>query len=186
MLRISLPFSSLQSAAGVGDQRHPSAHLPPSHLPQLTPPDCLRGRPALLQHTTGHQQHHKEVKAFSVCNDWNQLVEKEYFHILACELVAYSVVFFHSRSKEMEITFPIYKKEDKDHDYHTIDGLSFLTDDIVGKWSSYGIILFCKAGPHVCTLVYLNYVFSFLRLCTSYKTAKDSLRVAWWCFHTCS
>lgn len=33
----------------------------------------------------------------------------------------------------MEITFPIYKKEDKDHDYHTIDGLSFLTDDVVGK-----------------------------------------------------
>ncbi|XP_070773998.1 leucine-rich repeat and WD repeat-containing protein 1 [Enoplosus armatus] len=39
------------------------------------------------------------------------------------------------RSKEMEITFPIYKKEDKDHDYHTIDGLSFLTDDIVASKS---------------------------------------------------
>lgn len=38
-----------------------------------------------------------------------------------------------SRSKEMEISFPIYKKEDKEHDYHTIDGLSFLNDDIVGK-----------------------------------------------------
>lgn len=38
-----------------------------------------------------------------------------------------------SRSKEMEITFPVYKKEDKDHDYHTIDGLSFLTDDIVAS-----------------------------------------------------
>ncbi|XP_022594517.1 leucine-rich repeat and WD repeat-containing protein 1 [Seriola dumerili] len=38
-----------------------------------------------------------------------------------------------SRSKEMEITFPIYKKEDKDHDYHTVDGLSFLTDDIVAS-----------------------------------------------------
>uniref|UniRef100_G3QC39 Leucine-rich repeat and WD repeat-containing protein 1 n=1 Tax=Gasterosteus aculeatus aculeatus TaxID=481459 RepID=G3QC39_GASAC len=37
------------------------------------------------------------------------------------------------RTKEMEITFPIYKKEDKDHDYHTIDGLSFLTDDIVAS-----------------------------------------------------
>ncbi|XP_034406721.1 leucine-rich repeat and WD repeat-containing protein 1 isoform X1 [Cyclopterus lumpus] len=37
------------------------------------------------------------------------------------------------RAKEMEITFPIYKKEDKDHDYHTIDGLSFLTDDIVAS-----------------------------------------------------
>lgn len=37
------------------------------------------------------------------------------------------------RSKEMEITFPIYKKEDKDHDYHMVDGLSFLNDDIVGK-----------------------------------------------------
>ncbi|XP_071362031.1 leucine-rich repeat and WD repeat-containing protein 1 [Trachinotus anak] len=40
-----------------------------------------------------------------------------------------------SRSKEMEITFPIYEKEDKDHDYHTIDGLSFLTDDIVASKS---------------------------------------------------
>lgn len=47
--------------------------------------------------------------------------------------VTYSVYFFLNRSKEMEITFPIYKKEDKDHDYRTIDGLSFLTDDIVGK-----------------------------------------------------
>ncbi|XP_030293946.1 leucine-rich repeat and WD repeat-containing protein 1 isoform X2 [Sparus aurata] len=37
------------------------------------------------------------------------------------------------RSKDMEISFPIYKKEDKDHDYHTIDGLSFLTDDIVAS-----------------------------------------------------
>ncbi|XP_054872909.1 leucine-rich repeat and WD repeat-containing protein 1 isoform X1 [Amphiprion ocellaris] len=37
------------------------------------------------------------------------------------------------RSEEMEITFPIYKKEDKDHDYHTIDGLSFLNDDIVAS-----------------------------------------------------
>lgn len=40
---------------------------------------------------------------------------------------------FLSWPKEMEITFPIYKEEYKDHDYHTIDGLSFLTDDIVGK-----------------------------------------------------
>jgi len=32
----------------------------------------------------------------------------------------------------MEITFPIYKEEDDEHDFHTIDGLSFLTDDIVG------------------------------------------------------
>lgn len=39
----------------------------------------------------------------------------------------------------MEVTFPIYKKEDKDHDYHTIDGLSFLTEDIVGKWGSSSI-----------------------------------------------
>ncbi|XP_068187134.1 leucine-rich repeat and WD repeat-containing protein 1 isoform X2 [Antennarius striatus] len=37
------------------------------------------------------------------------------------------------RSKEMEITFPIYKKEDKNHDYHTVDGLSFLTEDIVAS-----------------------------------------------------
>ncbi|XP_013875107.1 leucine-rich repeat and WD repeat-containing protein 1 isoform X3 [Austrofundulus limnaeus] len=39
------------------------------------------------------------------------------------------------RSKEMEITFPIYEEEDDDHDYHTIDGLSFLTDDIVASKS---------------------------------------------------
>lgn len=39
---------------------------------------------------------------------------------------------FLSRSKEVEVTFPIYE-EDKDHVYRTIDGLSFLTDDIVGK-----------------------------------------------------
>ncbi|XP_071783079.1 leucine-rich repeat and WD repeat-containing protein 1 [Centroberyx gerrardi] len=39
------------------------------------------------------------------------------------------------RSEEMEITFPIYKKEDKDHHYHTIDGLKFLTDDIVASKS---------------------------------------------------
>ncbi|XP_068600324.1 leucine-rich repeat and WD repeat-containing protein 1 [Brachionichthys hirsutus] len=37
------------------------------------------------------------------------------------------------RSKDMEITFPIYKKEDKDHDFHTVDGLSFLTEDIVAS-----------------------------------------------------
>ncbi|XP_015225674.1 PREDICTED: leucine-rich repeat and WD repeat-containing protein 1-like, partial [Cyprinodon variegatus] len=39
------------------------------------------------------------------------------------------------RSKEMEITFPIYKKEGKQHDYHTIDGLSFLSDDVVASKS---------------------------------------------------
>lgn len=33
----------------------------------------------------------------------------------------------------MEITFPVYEKEEKDLDYHTVDGLSFLTDDIVGE-----------------------------------------------------
>lgn len=33
----------------------------------------------------------------------------------------------------MEITFPIYKKENKERDYHTVDGLSFLSDDIVGE-----------------------------------------------------
>ncbi|KAM3601345.1 uncharacterized protein V6R79_011031 [Siganus canaliculatus] len=38
-----------------------------------------------------------------------------------------------SRSKEMEITFPVYKKEDKEHNYHIIDGLSFLSDDLVAS-----------------------------------------------------
>ncbi|KAM9788276.1 LOW QUALITY PROTEIN: leucine-rich repeat and WD repeat-containing protein 1 [Neosynchiropus ocellatus] len=37
------------------------------------------------------------------------------------------------RTSEMEITFPIYKQENKDSDFHTIDGLSFLTDDIVAS-----------------------------------------------------
>ncbi|XP_028277312.1 leucine-rich repeat and WD repeat-containing protein 1 [Parambassis ranga] len=44
-----------------------------------------------------------------------------------------------SRSKEMEITFPIYNKKDKD--YRTVDGLSFLNDDIVAsKNCSHGFI----------------------------------------------
>uniref|UniRef100_A0A8C7KWT8 Leucine-rich repeat and WD repeat-containing protein 1 n=1 Tax=Oncorhynchus kisutch TaxID=8019 RepID=A0A8C7KWT8_ONCKI len=38
------------------------------------------------------------------------------------------------RSEEMEITFPVYEK-DKDHDYHTIDGLGFLTNDVVASKS---------------------------------------------------
>nr|XP_061818823.1 leucine-rich repeat and WD repeat-containing protein 1-like isoform X3 [Nerophis lumbriciformis] len=37
------------------------------------------------------------------------------------------------RSREVEITFPVYEEEDKDHDYHTVDGLSFLTDDVVAS-----------------------------------------------------
>ncbi|XP_061608966.1 leucine-rich repeat and WD repeat-containing protein 1 [Phyllopteryx taeniolatus] len=37
------------------------------------------------------------------------------------------------RSKEAEVTFPVYEKEDKDLNYHTVDGLSFLTDDIVAS-----------------------------------------------------
>ncbi|XP_077402084.1 leucine-rich repeat and WD repeat-containing protein 1 [Vanacampus margaritifer] len=37
------------------------------------------------------------------------------------------------RSKEAEVTFPVYEKEDKDLDYHTVDGLSFLTDDIIAS-----------------------------------------------------
>ncbi|KAK0148765.1 Leucine-rich repeat and WD repeat-containing protein 1 [Merluccius polli] len=39
------------------------------------------------------------------------------------------------RTPAMEITFPVYEQEDKDHNYHTIDGLSFLTDDIVASKS---------------------------------------------------
>ncbi|KAM8834892.1 leucine-rich repeat and WD repeat-containing protein 1 isoform 1-T1 [Synchiropus picturatus] len=37
------------------------------------------------------------------------------------------------RTSEMEIIFPIYKQDNKDSDFHTIDGLSFLTDDIVAS-----------------------------------------------------
>ncbi|KAI1903482.1 hypothetical protein AGOR_G00027650 [Albula goreensis] len=39
------------------------------------------------------------------------------------------------RTEEMEITFPIYEKEGKGQYYRTIDGLSFLTDDIVASKS---------------------------------------------------
>uniref|UniRef100_A0A3P8SN95 Leucine-rich repeat and WD repeat-containing protein 1 n=1 Tax=Amphiprion percula TaxID=161767 RepID=A0A3P8SN95_AMPPE len=56
-------------------------------------------------------------------------------HLLtACEDGLNILYYFTpGRSEEMEIIFPIYKKEDKDHDYHTIDGLSFLNDDIVAS-----------------------------------------------------
>ncbi|XP_057677166.1 leucine-rich repeat and WD repeat-containing protein 1 isoform X2 [Corythoichthys intestinalis] len=37
------------------------------------------------------------------------------------------------RSIEAEVTFPVYKNEDKDLNYHTVDGLAFLTDDIVAS-----------------------------------------------------
>ncbi|XP_058632463.1 leucine-rich repeat and WD repeat-containing protein 1 isoform X2 [Onychostoma macrolepis] len=39
------------------------------------------------------------------------------------------------RNEEMEIVFPIYKKKDKKNTYRTIDGLSFLSDDIVASKS---------------------------------------------------
>ncbi|RXN22590.1 leucine-rich repeat and WD repeat-containing 1 [Labeo rohita] len=39
------------------------------------------------------------------------------------------------RNEEMEIVFPVYKKKDKKNTYRTIDGLSFLTDDIVASKS---------------------------------------------------
>ncbi|KAM6907167.1 LOW QUALITY PROTEIN: leucine-rich repeat and WD repeat-containing protein 1 [Xenentodon cancila] len=38
-----------------------------------------------------------------------------------------------SRQKDLEVTFPIYKKQDEEHDYHTVDGLNFLNDDIVAS-----------------------------------------------------
>lgn len=44
-----------------------------------------------------------------------------------------------SRCMEMEITFPVYNNKDKDHDYRTIDGLSFLTNDIIGECHCDGI-----------------------------------------------
>nr|XP_055056471.1 leucine-rich repeat and WD repeat-containing protein 1 isoform X1 [Misgurnus anguillicaudatus] len=39
------------------------------------------------------------------------------------------------RNEEMEIVFPIYKKKEKNNSYRTIDGLSFLSDDIVASKS---------------------------------------------------
>ncbi|XP_039518441.1 leucine-rich repeat and WD repeat-containing protein 1 isoform X2 [Pimephales promelas] len=39
------------------------------------------------------------------------------------------------RNEEMEVVFPIYKKNDKKNNYRTIDGLSFLSDDIVASKS---------------------------------------------------
>ena len=50
---------------------------------------------------------------------------------IVCVFKSVSVHVF--RSEEMEIVFPVYKKKDKKNDYRTIDGLSFLTDDIVGE-----------------------------------------------------
>ncbi|XP_072303092.1 leucine-rich repeat and WD repeat-containing protein 1 isoform X1 [Eucyclogobius newberryi] len=38
-----------------------------------------------------------------------------------------------NRWKHREVTFPVYKEEDSEHDYHTVDGLSFLSDDIVAS-----------------------------------------------------
>lgn len=40
----------------------------------------------------------------------------------------------------MEITFPVYKNEDKGHDCRTIDGLSFLSDDLVGESRSQSFV----------------------------------------------
>ncbi|XP_010869188.2 leucine-rich repeat and WD repeat-containing protein 1 [Esox lucius] len=39
------------------------------------------------------------------------------------------------RSVEKEITFPVYEMEDKDCNYHTIDGMGFITDEIVASKS---------------------------------------------------
>ncbi|XP_043096474.1 leucine-rich repeat and WD repeat-containing protein 1 [Puntigrus tetrazona] len=39
------------------------------------------------------------------------------------------------RNEEMEIVFPVYKKKGKENTYRTIDGLSFLSDDIVASKS---------------------------------------------------
>ncbi|XP_060719562.1 leucine-rich repeat and WD repeat-containing protein 1 isoform X1 [Tachysurus vachellii] len=39
------------------------------------------------------------------------------------------------RTEEMEIVFPVYKKSNKNNNYRTIDGLSFLTEDIVASKS---------------------------------------------------
>ncbi|XP_055082753.1 leucine-rich repeat and WD repeat-containing protein 1 [Periophthalmus magnuspinnatus] len=38
-----------------------------------------------------------------------------------------------NRWKQREVTFPVYKEEDSEHDYHTVDGLAFLSDDIVAS-----------------------------------------------------
>ncbi|CAL9685132.1 unnamed protein product [Knipowitschia caucasica] len=38
-----------------------------------------------------------------------------------------------SRWQQREVTFPVYDKVDSDHDYHTVDGLCFLSDDIVAS-----------------------------------------------------
>ncbi|KAG8540224.1 hypothetical protein GDO81_019685, partial [Engystomops pustulosus] len=37
------------------------------------------------------------------------------------------------RSYEVEFNFPIYNKESKDSDFHIVDGLAFLSEDLVGK-----------------------------------------------------
>ncbi|KAL0994469.1 hypothetical protein UPYG_G00122650 [Umbra pygmaea] len=60
--------------------------------------------------------------------------------IAACEegLYSYNIQLDKNtmkRSEDMEITFPLYKEEDKDCNYHMIDGLGFVTDEIVASKS---------------------------------------------------
>lgn len=38
-----------------------------------------------------------------------------------------------TRWTQMEVTFPVYEEEDAEHNYHTVDGLAFLSDDVVAS-----------------------------------------------------
>ncbi|XP_066516628.1 leucine-rich repeat and WD repeat-containing protein 1 [Hoplias malabaricus] len=55
------------------------------------------------------------------------------------------------RSAEMEIVFPVYKKKEKNCDYRTIDGLSFLTDDIVASKSQMQGSIYLWSWRDTCT-----------------------------------
>ncbi|MGH0156948.1 UNVERIFIED_CONTAM: hypothetical protein FKN15_032725 [Acipenser sinensis] len=37
------------------------------------------------------------------------------------------------KSSELEFQFPVYKKEEEENEFHLIDSLSFLSNDIVGE-----------------------------------------------------
>ncbi|XP_062341344.1 leucine-rich repeat and WD repeat-containing protein 1 [Osmerus eperlanus] len=56
-----------------------------------------------------------------------------------------------NRSAEYEVTFPVYDKEDKDTDYHTIDGLAFLSDDIVASKSHMQGSIYLWSWRDTCT-----------------------------------
>lgn len=53
------------------------------------------------------------------------------------------IVCLSIRTMQMEVSFPVYDKKDKTSNYRTIDGLCFLSDDVVGKF----MLVFISSMP---------------------------------------